>query len=151
MSDNHHDIKVLNGLIESTIDSADGYQQAAKDAQSGTYAAGFASRAAEREQVARHLQQKVSELGGKPEDDGTLLASAHRMFVNLRHAFSKGDVAVVDEVERGEDHIKAKYEEALGDSELSPATRAVVEQAYLSIKSGHDQARDLKHALHARQ
>lgn len=143
-----HDVKVLNDLIETTIDSAEGYGEAAKDAESTRFAGTFASRAQERAQVTTQLQQQVRTLGGKPEDDGTVLAKAHRMFVGLRKSMSSGDTAVVDEVERGEDHIKAKFEDALKDDELSPPTRSVIMQAYVSVKTGHDQMRDLKHALH---
>lgn len=148
MSDNNHDIDVLNGLIEVTIDSADGYREAAEDADSTRYKATFKSRASERWQAASRLQQQVGTLGGKAQDDGTVLANAHRMFLNLRKSMSSGDTAVVDEVERGEDHIKAKYESALKDDKLSPATRSVVQECWVSVKAGHDQMRDLKHALH---
>ncbi|MDY1546717.1 PA2169 family four-helix-bundle protein [Luteibacter sahnii] len=144
-----HDIKVLNGLIETTIDSAEGYGEAAKDAHNTRYAAAFQQRASERRQVTQRLQQQVASLGGKPEDDGTVLAKAHRMFVELRAKISsKDDTVIVDEVERGEDHIKAKYEDALKDTDLSAGTRSLVQEAYTSVKSGHDQMRDLKHALH---
>jgi len=143
-----HDVKVLNNLIETTIDSANGYGEAAKDADSTRFADTFASRAQERAQVTTQLQEQVRMLGGEPEDDGTVLAKAHRMFVNLRHSLQSGDTAVVDEVERGEDHIKAKFEDALKDDDLSPPTRSVIMQAYVSVKTGHDQMRDLKHALH---
>jgi uncharacterized protein (TIGR02284 family) len=145
---NKHDVNVLNGLIETTIDSAEGYQEAAKDAQSQRYTATFQSRASERFQVTSALQQQVRSLGGKPDDSGTVLASAHRVFVNLRKSISKGDTAVVDEVERGEDHIKAKFEDALKDNELTAATKQVISSAYASVKNGHDQMRDLKHSLH---
>lgn len=143
-----HDVKVLNNLIETTIDSANGYGEAAKDADSTRFADTFASRAQERAQVTAQLQDQVRMLGGKPDDDGTVLAKAHRMFVNLRNSLQSGDTAVVDEVERGEDHIKAKFEDALKDDDLSPPTRSVIMQAYVSVKTGHDQMRDLKHALH---
>lgn len=148
MSTNDHDVKVLNGLIETSLDSAEGYQEAAKDAESSRFTAQFQSRASERHQVASALQQQVRTLGGEPEDSGTVLASAHRVFVNLRHSMSKGDTAVVDEVERGEDHIKAKFEDAMKDNEVSPATKQVITHNYTSVKNGHDQMRDLKHALH---
>jgi uncharacterized protein (TIGR02284 family) len=148
MSKQTHDVEVLNGLIETTIDSAEGYQEAAKDAESARYASTFQSRASERGQVASRLQQQVRALGGKPDDDGTVLAKAHRMFVNLRKSLSSGDNTIVDEVERGEDRIKAKFEHALKDNEVSPPTRAVIMEAYVSVKSGHDQMRDLKHTLH---
>ena len=149
MTSTDHDIKILNGLIETTIDSAEGYGEAAKDAENTRYAALFQQRAAERRQVASRLQQQVASLGGKPEDDGTVLAKAHRMFVELRSKMSsKDDTAIVDEVERGEDHIKHKYEDALKDSDVSAGTRSAITEAYASVKSGHDQMRDLKHALH---
>lgn len=150
MSESNHDIDVLNGLIETTIDSSEGYREAADDADSSNYRSTFQSRASERAQVASKLQQHVRVLGGTPDDDGTVLASAHRMFVNLRNAISSGDTAVVDEVERGEDHIKAKFEDALKDNEVTPATRDVINQCYTSVKSGHDQMRDLKHSLHGK-
>jgi uncharacterized protein (TIGR02284 family) len=144
-----HDIKILNNLIETTIDSAEGYGEAAKDAHNTRYAASFQQRASERRQVAQRLQQQVRSLGGNPEDDGTVLAKAHRMFVELRAKMSsKDDTAIVDEVERGEDHIKAKYEDALKDSDVTAGTRSLINEAFVSVKSGHDQMRDLKHALH---
>lgn len=149
-SSTEHDIKVLNTLIETTIDSAEGYGEAAKDAENTRYAALFQQRAAERRQVAQRLQQQVRSLGGNPEDDGTVLAKAHRMFVELRAKMSsKDDTAIVDEVERGEDHIKHKYEDALKDNEVSAGTRSAINEAYVSVKTGHDQMRDLKHSLHA--
>jgi uncharacterized protein (TIGR02284 family) len=149
MSSTDHDIKVLNNLIETTIDSAEGYGEAAKDSENTRYAAAFQQRAAERRQVAQRLQQQVRSLGGTPEDDGSVLAKAHRMFVELRAKMSsKDDTAIVDEVERGEDHIKAKYESALKDNDVTAGTRSLINEAYVSVKSGHDQMRDLKHALH---
>ena len=51
--------------------------------------------------------------------------------------------------ERGEDFVKAKYESALEDEELSPEVRNTVVQAYASVKTGHDQVRDLKRQAHA--
>src|SRR5476649_1394457 len=107
--ENSHDIKTLNSLIETTLDSADGYAEAAKDAKSQSLISLFQERSTERKQVASTLQQRVLLLGADPEKDGTVLASAHRVFVNLRASLTSNDnKAVVDEVERGEDHIKAK-------------------------------------------
>lgn len=148
MSDNSHDISTLNGLIATTIDSADGYTEAAKDSEGGRFATLFTSRAAERREVATRLQQEVTRLGGNPEDDGTVLAGAHRMFLNLKSMMTgQDDKAIVNEVEAGEDHIKAKFEDALGDTKLSPAVRSVIEGCYSSVKAGHDEMRDIKHSM----
>jgi uncharacterized protein (TIGR02284 family) len=147
---NDHDIKVLNSLVETTLDSAEGYAEAAKDAKSAQLVSLFEGRAGERRRAASTLQQCVRSLGGTPEDDGTVLASAHRMFVNLRTSITSADnTAVVDEVERGEDHIKHKFEEAMNDNELSPPAMSAIADVYTSVRSGHDQMRDLKKMLHA--
>lgn len=143
-----HDISTLNSLIATTLDSVDGYTEAAKDIENSRYGAMFTERATERRKIASDLQAEVRKLGGNPEDDGTILAGAHRMFVNLKSAVTgNDDKAIINEVERGEDHIKAKFDEAMQDNEVLPATRAAIQQANHSVQQGHDQMRDLKHSL----
>lgn len=144
---NEDHIKLVNGLVEITIDSADGYEEAAKDAQSSRFKTLFQSRAQERRAIVADLQAEVRRLGGTPDDDGSILAAAHRVFLNVRDALTKGDEAVVKTVEDGEDHIKAKYEKALGDTDVQPETRRAIEAAYAKVKAGHDQMRDIKHAV----
>jgi uncharacterized protein (TIGR02284 family) len=150
MAGTDHDISTLNSLIATTLDSVEGYQEAAKDDEQGRYRTLFTARANERRQVASELQAEVRRLGGEPAQGGTALGGAHRMFVNLKASvLGKDEQAIVNEVERGEDHIKAKFENALKEEELSQAVRAVIEQGYRSVREGHDQMRDLKHGLQA--
>ena len=150
MTDTSHDIRTLNGLIATTIDSVDGYRTSANDVDNPRFAELFTARASERSSVAEQLRGEVKRLGGNPEDDGTILAAGHRAFVNLKAAVTgRDDQAIVNEVERGVDHIKAKYEDALKDDSLSPQCRSLIETAYGSVKSGHDEMRDLKHNLDA--
>jgi uncharacterized protein (TIGR02284 family) len=150
MKDAHHDIRTLNTLIETTLDSADGYSEAAKKAANSSYKNLFEQWAAERRQIVSDLQSQVRKLGGTPDDDGSVLAAGHRMFLKLRETMGKDDAGVIDEVERGEDFIKARYEAALKDHELSASVRDAVAQAYSSVKAGHDQASRLKHTIHGR-
>ena len=148
MSETNHDVRTLNSLIATTIDSIDGYRESAEAATSPRFKEKFLARADERQQVVENLRQKVGVLGGNPEDDGTLLAGAHRAFVDLKAAVvGNDDKAVVAEVERGEDHIKAKFEDALKDDELSPDTRSAIENAFASVKAGHDEMSALKHSM----
>lgn len=145
-----HDIRVLNGLIETTLDSADGYAEAAKEAENPGYRALFEQRSLERRQVAAELQASVRGLGGDPEDDGSILAKAHRAFLDIKHALLRDDQAVVSSVENGEDFIKGRFERALEDSAISATTRETIRRAYATVKTGHDQMRDLKHSLESR-
>ena len=138
----------LNDLIATTIDSAKGYEDAAEDASNQRYAMMFRERAQERRNAVVELRAEVRRLGEEPEDDGTILAGAHRMFMDLKQAVvGNDDKAIVQEVERGEDHIKAKYEEALKKDDLDPASRSAIEKAWTSVKQGHDQMSALKHRL----
>ncbi len=142
-----HDIKVLNELIMTTLDSADGYSEAAKDSENPTFKDLFTQWAQERREVVRELQGQVRVLGGEPETGGTMLAATHRAFLNIRDRLSKGDKGVVAEVERGEDYIKAKFEDALDDEDLSDIVRPVLGRAYDSVIKGHDQASNLKRRI----
>ena len=71
----------------------------------------------------------------------------------MKSAFLKSMVtgqdekALINEVEAGEDHIKAKFEDALRDKDISPSARGAIEQAYASVKAGHDEMRDIKHSM----
>jgi len=150
MAGNDHDISTLNSLIQTTLDSVEGYTEAASDTNSGRFGSVFSARASERRQVATSLQVVVTRLGGEPSQGGTALGSVHRMFTNLKAAVTGQDEqAIVNEVEAGEDHIKAKYEDALKDADLSTEVRTAIEIGYRSVREGHDQMRDLKHMMQA--
>jgi uncharacterized protein (TIGR02284 family) len=148
MIGSNNDVSTLNSLIATTIDSINGYQESADAVENPQFRELFQELARDRQQVLPQLQAEVARLGGNPEDDGTALAAAHRTFVDLKSAITgRDDKAVINEVERGEDHIKDKFETALNDGGLSAETRSAVQQAYQSVRRGHDRVRDLKHAL----
>ena len=143
-----HDVHVLNSLIETTIDSVDGYERAAREAKNPEFRRIFEERAFERRRVIDELRQEVTRMGGEVEEDGSILAKAHRSFLKIRDAVAGGDdKQVIDEVERGEDFIKNKYEMAMRDEELTMPARETVTRAYDSVKTGHDQMSALKHGL----
>ena len=89
-------------------------------------------------------------IGGDPDDNGSFLGSMHQRFEDLKAAITgKDDKAIINEVERGEDYLKDKFETALSSDTLSSQSRSVVEQAYQSVREGHDQMSQLKHSLEA--
>jgi uncharacterized protein (TIGR02284 family) len=148
LQNNEHDISVVNSLITTTIDSANGFERSAEDADVPQFIDMFREFAQERRQVVGSLQEHVRMLGGTPNDDGSLKADLHRRWVDLRDAISRGgDQEIIEEVERGEDYLKAKYDAALEDRELSADTMALIREAYQSVRAGHDRASALKHGM----
>ena len=145
---NDHDISVVNSLITTTIDSANGFERSAEDADASQYKQMFSQFGQERRQVVSRLQDYVRSLGGTPNDDGSLKADLHRRWVDLRDAIQRGgDKEVIEEVERGEDYIKGKYDAALADTGLAQPTLDLIREAYQSVRAGHDRASQLKHSL----
>jgi uncharacterized protein (TIGR02284 family) len=142
------DTVTLNTLIGTLIDSIDGYQKAATDTENTRFAEMFNARARERQQALTGLQAAVARLGGNPEDDGTTAGAAHRGWINLKEAvLGRDDEAIVNEVERGEDYLKEKFETVMNNKDLPPEARTAVEQAWQSVKAGHDEMSQLKHAI----
>lgn len=147
MSD-EHDISVLTGLATTTLDSMKGYEDAAESAESTRFPSMYADFARDRGQAVIALPGEITRLGGTPETGGSLLAAAHRTFLDLKKAFTtQDDRAIIAEVERGEDHIKEKFGSALADEDLAPSTTAVILKTYSSVREGHDRMSALKHGL----
>jgi uncharacterized protein (TIGR02284 family) len=148
--DTNSEISTLNSLIATTIDSINGYRESADAVDSQRFRELFNSLAQDRQQVLPQLQAQVGKLGGTPADDGTALAAAHRGLVDLKAAITgRDDKAIINEVERGEDYLKEKFELALKDANLPTDSRSVVERAYQSVRQGHDKVSNLKHSMEA--
>lgn len=142
-------VKVLNSLIETTMDSAHGYRNAAEGADNPEFKTLFAERAGKREELCRRLQQEVRNFGGEPEDDQSLMGRIHNKFAELRGELGgRDDKGVIDEVERGEDVIKAKFEKAAQEADLPEPARQLVASAYTEVKADHDTISALKHRMH---
>ena len=149
MFDRKDEIATLNTLIATLIDSVTGYEDAAANLEGDNRLTQlFRERAGERQRVVEDLRSEVRRLGGNPEDDGSFMGKTHQRFLDLKAAVAgRDEKSIVNEVERGEDYLKEKFETALKDGELSGETRSAVERAYQSVRSGHDQMSALKHGL----
>lgn len=150
MAEHSDQISTLNTLIATTIDSIKGYEDSAQNIDSERFREIFRQRANERQEVVDSLRSEVRRLGGNPEEDGSFLGKAHQRFEDLKAAITgRDEKAIINEVERGEDYLKGKYEAALNGDTLSGDSRAVVERCFQSVRSGHDQMSQLKHGMEA--
>ena len=146
---NRDEITTLNTLTTTLIDSVTGFEDAASNIEgSSRLQQLFRERASERRQVVEELRAEVVRLGGNPEDDGSFLGKTHQRFLDLKAAVTgRDEQAIINEVERGEDYLKEKFETALQSGNLTSETRQAVERAYQSVRAGHDQVSQLKHGM----
>jgi uncharacterized protein (TIGR02284 family) len=150
MNDRQDEISTLNTLTATLIDSVTGYEDAASNSEAGRFAQIFRERAQERQQCVQELRAEVQRLGGNPEDDGSFMGKTHQRFLDLKAAITgRDEQAIINEVERGEDYLKEKFETALNSDELSGETRSAVERVFQSVREGHDQMSQLKHGMDA--
>jgi uncharacterized protein (TIGR02284 family) len=146
MTERSTEITTLNTLINTLMDSIDGYTKSAEDIHDPQLRERFLSRARERQQAVGGLQAAVARMGGDPADDTSTLGEAHRFFMNIKEAVTgTDDTAILQEVDRGESYLKDKFETALRSTDLSPDARTAIDQAWSTVKEGHDEMSALKH------
>lgn len=146
--ENKTQIATLNTLIATTIDSVKGYEDSAQNVDNENFREIFRQNADERQQVVGQLREEVRRLGGDPEESGSFMGAAHQRFEDLKAALTgRDEKAIVNEVERGEDYIKGKFETALESGDLTGDSRSTVEQCYQTVRRGHDQISQLKHGM----
>lgn len=141
-------ISTLNTLIKTLVDSINGFEDAATHTDNPRFQQLFREYGSDRRQVVESLRAEVRRLGGDPADDASFLGQTHQRWLDLKAAVTgRDDQAIINEVERGEDYLKEKFETALNDSDLTGDSRAVVERAYQSVREGHDKMSQLKHGM----
>lgn len=142
----HSTVDKLQKLIRANIDAYNGLLDSAKAIADEEISALFRDLASERSSLASELQAHVTWNGEEAEEDGSVAAAVHRTWINLRSMISGGGpAAILAEAERGEDHIKAAYEEVLKETAGNPLNAVLLDQ-YRIIKAGHDRIRDLRDA-----
>jgi len=141
-------LTVLKTLSDTLADSVNGYRDAAKHVESDQFREMFTQLADDRNQCLSDLQAEVSRLGGSVDRDGSTLGTLHQRWLDFKASLTgRDDKAVINEVERGEDYLKAKFEAALDTDSLDGNVRSTIERAYGSVRQGHDRVSDLKHSL----
>ncbi len=111
---NDKTISVLNDLIETCKDGQEGFKAASEGVKDSGLKTLFSGYSLQRGQFAGELQREVQRLGGSPEKSGSVSASLHRGWINIKSAVTgKDESAIVSECERGEDSARDAYQKAL--------------------------------------
>jgi len=146
MASNDEVISTLNGLIETCRDGQNGFKAAAEGVRDSELKSLFYTYSQQRAQFVGQLQDEVRRLGGDPENTGSVAASLHRGWIDIKSAVTGGDDAsIITECERGEDSAVKTYSDALG-KDLPAGVRPVVERQFAAVREAHDRIRALERA-----
>ncbi|UWQ21306.1 PA2169 family four-helix-bundle protein [Jannaschia sp. W003] len=133
-------IDALKTLFTRLIDSREGYRDAVDHVESATIKGIFTEFMQRRDRDASELRQYLVREGHTLDEDGSILAAAHRTFMDLKDKVTGSeDAATLGEVVRGEKTLLEAYETAIEEAGgTSPEYQFLVEQ-HASLKSAIQQ------------
>ena len=142
-------VSTLNGLIETCKDGQEGFKEAAEGVERSDLKSLFYEFSQQRAQFAGELQQLVQQLGGDPENTGSVAGALHRGWINIKSAvMGRDESAILNECERGEDSAKNAYKNAL-EEPLPANVMETVQTQYQAVQSAHDRVKALRDSTSA--
>ena len=145
-TDNDNTISTLNNLIETCKDGENGFRTASDGVKNQELKTLFLTYSQQRAQFASELQAEVRRLGGDAEQTGSVAATLHRGWINIKSAVTGEDEgAVISECERGEDSAVRNYQDALKEN-LPAELQTIIQRQYTQVKEAHDRIRALEKA-----
>lgn len=117
----------LNDLLEKNYDAEKGYKNAKENTEVARLKTFFGSRSQQRFQYADALKAAIMKLGGTPITDGSLVATAHRAWIDFKSALAFNDEeAILEECERGEEASLEAYDKFLNTYRLNSEIAAEI-------------------------
>jgi len=138
-------VSVLNDLIETCEDGAEGYKKAAEDVEESSLKTLFAGYSSQRAKFSEELRSAVTAHGGNAATSGHAAGALHRGWMSIKEAVGNKDKAIIDECEAGEDRAIKAYKEAF-EKNLPGAAGELVNKQYAHVQEAHNKLRNLKHS-----
>ena len=134
---NKTEIDALNDVTKVLIDSRKGYEKCAElSDESFAFRTQFQKRASDRAALISRFQQQVRTLGGEPQTEGGTLGSLHRALTEFSSMFQDDRKAALEAIDDGEEPLADSIKDRLEKSEVQGQSRALLEEAYSSARSG---------------
>lgn len=129
-------VDTLNAMIAVSLDGAGTLTKGADIVNDPRIRSLLTDLAVEREAMVAELKEEVRRLGGTPEDRGTVVGSAHRLYTEVKLALAPDDRrAVIEEIKRSEERVREKLQALLAeDKSLPPAVRSVIERHFERVR-----------------
>lgn len=143
MSD-HDTVNVLNEVILVAEDEEKGFAEATSLAEDPKLKLLFQEFARQRRAATQELKMEVMALGEEPEHRGTLAGAARRGWTGIKAVMdNNSDVAVLEQLERGEDRAKGAYVRALR-ARLPTGVMKLLKRQFDMVSGIHNRIRELR-------
>jgi uncharacterized protein (TIGR02284 family) len=142
---NARHIRILDGLIAATLESAQFYAAVAETGMSPHFQTLFEQRAVARGHLAATLQAEIGDIPGTPREGNKGPALVPRIFRDLGSPVA----TVAEAVEAHERTVKKRFAEILHAQSLPHAVARVVNHVYAEIQADKDRLRIFVHSLTA--
>jgi uncharacterized protein (TIGR02284 family) len=134
----------LNVLLTRNKDAEKGYEKAAEDTSDKQLKQFYQDSLKQRKEFAKELKIMISGLDGDPEPDRSLIAGAHRVWVDIKEVFAQdNDLAILEECLRAEEAAREDYEEAVKHGGIAPDLKKKLSNHLKDIKMSIDQLKKL--------
>jgi uncharacterized protein (TIGR02284 family) len=129
-------IDALKTLLTRLVDSRKGYRDALDHVESAHIKAILTQFMDRRERNIGEVRAYLTKAGHSVDDDGSLLASAHRAFMDLKDSVTgSDDSATLAEIVRGEKKLLDAYDDALSAAGGADPEYAFLAEQHASLKS----------------
>lgn len=128
---------LLHDLLQSNLDSQNGYQTAADALNNKDYATRFHQYARERQQNADELTHLLQANGHTVSKAGTLSGLFHQGWLNLEALLAAGDSAILAECERVDALILSAYQDVMGKT-TNEDLLTLLRRQFTVIRDAHD-------------
>ncbi|MBP8001080.1 MAG: PA2169 family four-helix-bundle protein [Chloroflexi bacterium] len=137
-------VALLNELLTVVHDSLNGYRTVVEALEDGQYVALFNEYAQQREQMGTELTNLVVRYGGHPQQNGTVGAALHRVWMNIKAAATQGDASILAECDVSEEATLKAYQDAVASVHLPEEVREVIRNQMTLVRLAHERVHALK-------
>lgn len=120
-------VDAIKTLHTSMIDTRRAYEKAAAETELPELKAFFSEMVALRQKDHEQLHRVLTEMGEKPDEEGSFMTTVHRAVIGTRSAIVGIDKGSLSAFASGEENIVKEYDNALGQSDIYPETTALLE------------------------
>jgi uncharacterized protein (TIGR02284 family) len=130
--------ETLRDVIQSLIDSQEGFQKLGEHLKDATLKSYFMAESLKRASFRGELENLLHQGGVQDvQESGTVSGAVHRSWGNLKAHLGGSDHTLLETAEQGEDAAKKAYKDAL-EKELPLPVHQLLSTQYAHIQTSHD-------------